>query len=212
MYSLPRWYLPQGVDCPDHIPTTMRTLTTRLLDGVGPDAVDGAFGGGTVIGGEYQRGEIGWTKTLGGWWINFTAVAPQVIGRIKTHPRIIRWASIPGANDGHWWQAPVLLSPFKDDDGNPIAYQSALDQHWNGAAWVDAADLEPLQERLRQVAINVGNGQVKSDADLFQLVSDILLLGHYLHPHDLAASGWLTKAVLLRVLITAADVPSVEFT
>lgn len=212
MYALPRWYIPTGVNCPDHIPANLRTLTAQLFDGVGPDAIDGKHGGGIVIGGEYQRGEIGWTKTQGGWWINFHQVAPQIIGRIKTHPRVIRWASIPGTHDGHWWQVPVLLCPFKDDDGNPIAYQSALDQHWNGTTWVDAVELEPLQERLRQVAINVGNGQVKTDSDLCALVSDILLLGHNLHSHDLAASGWLTKAVLLRVLIAAADVPMVDLT
>lgn len=202
MSNLPRWYVPKGIERPAHVPTA---VALRLHDQVGPDPV----GGGMVFGGPYTPGEPGWVKA-GTWYINLHDVEPQTLARITTHPRIIRWTPVVGSVNGHWWNVPVLLTPTLDGDGKAVLYRSAVDQHWNGNEWTDPADLADLQERLRQVAINVAGGLVSDDRALVALVSDLALLGHLLHPSELAASGWLTRSLLLRFLIAAADVPVPE--
>lgn len=202
MSNLPRWYVPKDGERPPHVPIIM---AQRLVDQVGPDPV----GGGTVYGGPYTVGEPGWAKA-GDWWINLRDVEPQTLAKLNTHPRVLRWTPVAGSMTGHWWNVPVLLTPTTDGDGKPVLYRSALDQHWNGEEWTDPTDLVGLQERLREVALNVAGGQVSDDRALVGLVSDLLMLGHLIHPRELAASGWLTRSLLLRVLIAAADVPLPE--
>lgn len=203
MNQLPRWYIEQGKPRSAHIcaPGGM-----TLMDGVGPDAV----GGGTIIGGDYVPGETGWLNTGAGWWIHLHEVAPQTLAKLSLHPRILRWSPVAGSVNGHWWQVPVLLAPLVDGSGNAVLYQSALDRSWNGKEWIDPADLTELQTRLHQVAFGLANGTVASDAELVRVVTDLLSLGHHLHAAEMAAAGWLTHTLLLRILLAAADVPLCE--
>ena len=210
--QLPRWYIPAGKDTPAHL---AGMAGSRLLPGVGPDAVHGTgdaslitSGGGVMVGGSYQAGDPGWVPVNGGaWFINLVGVEPQTLSRLHPHPRILRWAPVQGSQRSHWWNVPVLLTPEMDDAGNAVLYRSALDQSWDGRAWVDPSDLGNLQERLRHVALDIAGGLVSGDADLVALVAEILLLGTNLQPGELSASGWLTRSFLLRVLLATADIP-----
>lgn len=203
---LPRYYVPKGIQAPTHIsfPGPM-----ELYDGHGPDVPGGGCGGGRLYGvQDFIDGEPGWTKTDEGWWMNLGGCLPQHLIRLDTHPRIVRWKTIIGADEHHWWRVPVLLQPDTEGLGRePEMYVSALDSSWKiGRGWSDPDDLAAIQRTLLDIALCIGESQSfdAAEEELVAVVSDVLALGHHVSMVELSEASWLTKRLLLRTLFAAS--------
>ncbi len=212
--ELPRYYVPQGVEAPKHIlfPGPM-----ELYAGHGPDVADGGCGGGRLYGAqEFVDGEPGWSKTEAGWYLCMSdGCCPQHLIRLDTHPRIVRWKHVDGVVKGHAWRVPVLLQPDRVPEipgREPDTYVSALDSVWTKEGWKDPDDLATIQRLLLEVALNIGKAEDfdTSERELVQVVAAVLGLGHHVSVHELERSGWLSKALLLRVLLTTLDLTPSE--
>jgi hypothetical protein len=105
-----------------------------------------------------------------------------------------------GADANHYFQIPILLEPVQNN-GETVLYRSALDQHWNGEQWEDQAEFIALQHRLRAVIAGLTNDD---EQPLIDLTCDLIRIGHDIIANDLSASGWITRTLMLRVLLSAA--------
>ena len=209
-YAVPSWYLPRvGPDAvvmakPAHIP--FLELTQQMQRGHGPDVdVDkDAPGGGQVYGGGYVKGQPGWRKTAGGWWVNLAGCLPQHMYRMDRCPRVTTWEVIPGAFEGHEWIVPVLLKPVPVRSKN-LVLVSNLDQLWIEGKWQDDPATTSLLTRLLTVAHGGPISLQPEVRPVIELCADIISLGHQcLTMAELEATGWISQTFFLQLILTAA--------
>lgn len=209
-YAVPGWYLPRvGPDAvvmakPAHIP--FLELTQQMQRGHGPDVdVDkDAPGGGQVYGGGYVKGQPGWTKTSGGWWVNLTGCLPQNLYRLDRSPRISSWEVLPGAFEGHEWIVPVLLRAVPTKSGGLILV-SNVDQLWLNGDWRDDPAMTPLLNRLLTIAHGGPISMAPEMRPVIELCAEILNIGHScLTMAELEATGWISQTFFLKVITTTA--------
>jgi hypothetical protein len=188
-----------------------------LNDGYGPDVAAGGCGGGFLYGAqEFSPDEKGWELTSAGWYLNMgPGCQPQHLIRLDTNPRIIRWKQVEGVTPGHWWRVPVLLQPDRAGEEfgrEPDYYVSALDGVWTSRGWQDPPELTALMRLLLEVAMNIGESKdfEKSERELVEIVAQVLAQGHHVSIHELERGAWLSKALLLRVLLATLDLTPVD--
>lgn len=204
MRRMPRYYAPKGLALPDHIAAVGSLV---CLDGVGPDVSGGGVGGGRIAGGLYERSEAGWHATPAGWWVNLDGVVPQVLVRLQSDCRIVRWENVQGSEVDQAWRVPVLLMPEgRDANGDALAFVSALNDSWNGANWEIDPGMVDIQRRLLAVAHGIALAGTLEDDNraIVELVVAILAIGHHVSMAEIVAARWLTRALYLRVLLAAA--------
>lgn len=199
----PLYYCPPGVARPAHCP---HLHIFRALPQAAPD--DQA---GTVYGGVAQLADrAAWVRhPTDGWWLLPGGQRPQDLVRIETSPRILRWYLVQGAEPKHWWRVPVLLTPADaaDPRSPDKGYVSALDRLRHRGGWSAPEALRSAQERLLAVALGHELAATIDERNtaVLRLVADILSLGHHVTDFELDAFGWLSEALVDRVLIAASD-------
>lgn len=210
--TCPRIYLPPGVEAPAHTPHLDRI---GLVDGAGPDQA-----GGQILGGPWHPGESGdWHRMPGGWWVHQPPwLLPQHLVRLDPDRSVVRWRQVVGAEDGHWWRVPVLLTP-EDPAAPERGLVTALDRRITPDGLQVAPMLMACQRRLLAIALGVPlacleDPQADSvDADnhhLIALVGDLLATGQHVHVDEMAAFGWLTESLLIRVVEAACDLDHLD--
>jgi hypothetical protein len=179
-----------------------------IMPGHGPDARLDDRGqpldaGGTCHGGTITPG-LRWLKTPAGWWLGLHPQhQPQHLRRVDGHPRVMRWTWIDGAQAGHRWQVPVILTT--SPDGDTVL---ALDRVWRGeAGWQAGDELTSIAERCLAVANLVALADDDRDRDqaIRSLAIDLLTLGHHVDEDLLIATGWLSELTMVRVIQAAID-------
>lgn len=206
----PLVYTPKGTPKPA---SCAHPAPMAVYDGRGADAVvaqDGtrSGGGGLCWGAPFDE-TLPWVKTRAGWWTVLDGHLPQNTRRLVTHPRILRWIAITGAQPDHVWRVPVLLTPSVDIAGT--TWQSACDRLYNQDGWRDADDLAALQQPLLAIAQNVRQHQDEkaNNAALTEIAISLLSLGHWIDADLLEAAGWLSETMIFRILVAAIDrIPS----
>lgn len=206
MNPYPLIYCPKGVDRPTCCPAPH---VVGIVPGKGPDATFDADGkptdqGGLCFGGTLQPG-LRWVRTPKGWWIGLHPQhQPQHLRRVALHPRIVRWTWVDGAQDGHRWQVPVLLTTT--DEGDIVL---ALDRVWRGEAdgWQAGDDLTAIVTRCLAIAnqVALADSEAERDAAVRILAVDLLALGHFTDDDFLAGTGWLSESTMIRVVQAAID-------
>jgi len=202
MNPYPLIYCPQGVARPACCPSVGGT---GLLDGKGADVASGGKGGGVCYGGPYRDGA--WQRTPAGWYVLLDGHKPQHLGRAQSHPRILRWQAVPGHLPETYWRVPVVLAPLvAEKDGAAAAcYVSALERVWYGDGWKAPTDLEDLHRSLLAIAEGVPLADTAAERDhkVTALAIELLELGQWVDGDLLAAAGWLTEALVERVILAA---------
>ncbi len=193
----PLMFCPPGIDKPACCPHMGQV---RVKSDAGPEGA-----GGICWGGGYDAQAGTWTKTAAGWWLNLNGQQPQHLTRMQTHPRILRWRSIPGALEGHWWQIPVLLTHVLH--GEDKTYVSALDRIWSGTEWAAPSELKPIQERVLAVVngIPLDMDLEVRNAAVRKLAVSILQIGQWVDQDFLSAAGWLSERMMLNAVACSAD-------
>ena len=192
--------------CPDGIPRPPCCAHQGGVDcvpGKGPDTIiapDGTTlgGSGRCWGGSLPTpGTVVWTKSPAGWYIALAGSTPQALRRMVTHPRILRWLTIPGAIAGQRWRVPVLLT--RDRDGDTIL---AIDRVLTVDGWREPDDLTNLTERLWAVALgtHLHEDPAARNAAVVQLAIDILSLGQWFDADLAKITGWISEEFLIRVV------------
>lgn len=207
MTPYPLIYCPAGVARPAAVCASPHQVGT--LAGKGPDAHLDADGkpidrGGTCHGGTLQPG-LRWLKTPAGWWLGLHPQhQPQHLRRVALHPRIMRWTWVEGAEPGHRWQVPVILTT--NDAGDTVL---ALDRVWRGEAdgWQAGDDLTAIAERCLAVAngVALADSEDERNAAIRTLAIDLLTLGHWANGDLLAATGWFSELVMVRIVQASID-------
>lgn len=208
MTTAPRWYCPAGSELPPH---ARRVHPVGLLPGHGPDAPTGP-GGGVCWGGAFVPGEPGWIQSPAGWWYHpgQDAIPDQMI-RGSLNPALLHWNVIPGAVPGQQWMVPVLLRPLAGS--TPPIYVPAVDQIRQGGRWTIAPEIAALCDRalitLHDVCL-AGETADLAEERLLDFVGDILGLAYHVSRLELETHGWLSKALVMRVLTTAVELDEPE--
>ncbi len=202
----PLIYTPKGMKKPA---CCAHPAPASVYDGQGPDSVvdkDGVrSGGGGLCWGGLFNPALPWVKTRGGWWIVLDGHLPQHTRRIVTHPRILRWTAITGAQAEHVWRVPVLLTPTTEASG--VAWLSACDRLFGSEGWRDADDLAVLQQPLLALASQVRQHQDEkaNNAALTNLAIELLALGQWIDADLLVTANWLSESMVQRILVAALD-------
>lgn len=180
-----------------------------LYDGHGADAViapDGtrSGGGGLCWGGPFDP-TLNWVKTRAGWWVVLDGHLPQHTRRVVTHPRILRWTAVTGAQSDHVWRVPVLITPVVEAAGT--VWQSACDRLYSRDGWRDADDLADLQQPLLALAQQVRqhDSEQANNAALTDLAIALLGLGHWIDADLLETGHWLSEMMVHRILVAGLD-------
>lgn len=191
----PLIFTPQGMPKPACCPHMAQVPVLK-----GPEGLPGICWGGAYL---PDAGE--WIKTPAGWWLNINGHQPQHMTKLETHPRVMRWECIIGAQPDHFWRIPILLT--RVSLGEEEGFVSALDRIWNGMEWAAPRDLEPLQTRLLSAANGVPLGadpELRSKA-MREIAMEILSVGSWVDPDFLAATGWLSERLIVDIPLAACD-------
>jgi hypothetical protein len=203
MSLAPRWYCPPGVDLPAH---ARRLHPVGLLPGRGPDQA-----GGTCWGGAYVPDEPGWIKAPAGWWYHPGDAQPEHLIRGGMNPVLLHWKVITGAIPDQSWMVPVLLRPLAGSV--PPIYVPAVDQVRQGGRWTIAPEIAGLCDRalitLHDICLAGETAELAEDR-LLDYVGDILGLAYHVSRFELEAHGWLSKALVMRVLTTVVELDDVD--
>jgi hypothetical protein len=204
----PLIYCPKGVKRPECCPWL---AGMGLLSGKGPDVAEGGEGGGFCFPGPYRDGP--WLKTGAGWYVLLDGHKPQHLGRTQPHPRIVKWQAVPGHLPETLWRIPVMIAPMVKPEGHPdkaACYMSALDRVWSPAGWSAPVELEPIQRQLLALAegVPLHDSAEERDRMIAMLAIDLMSLGQWVDADLIAAAGWLTDAVVIRVVEAACGIES----
>lgn len=181
----PQFYTPAGVERPAHCPHR----APNHLVAPGPD---GQLGG-TTWGGPYRPATASeWTKTAGGWWVNFANKRPANLMRAVTLPG----RTVAGAEPDHLWVVPQILNRDMTC-AIPQRFAILKDKSYG---WVDEPKYADLISTMRAIRL----GQVKDDAALIAAALALLEINYYTDAADLAAVGWMTNDMMFRVIVSAA--------
>ncbi len=195
----PSYYCPDGVAKPAHCP---HASTMRPLPGMSPDG-----GTGLVYATHYDaESKPRWLKTSGGWWILLDGKRPQDLLRLSCSQRILRWHVIAGAEAGHVWRVPVLLT-LSDPDDKDSGYVTAVDRIFSGGEWIASPEITSMQERLLAIAqhIALDDDLAKRNAAVTALTIELLQVGHLVASCEIEAARWLSELMQLRVIFAAMD-------
>lgn len=201
--TYPTIYCPDGMAKP---PCCAHAAPMRVLAGKGPDNHPK---GGNLWGSPVAQGQ--WKKTVAGWWILEEGHFPQHLARVETHPRIIRWMAVRGAEVGHWWRVPVFLVPAGQPDQH--LWCTALDRIFDGAGYSIPQDFQGIQEKLLYFASGTlfgGDTPEERDLACVLLAAEILAIGQWVDPALLASKAWLTERVASDVITAALGVDPEE--
>jgi hypothetical protein len=195
MSPYPLIYTPDGIAKPSCCP---HLAPVACLPGRGPDGGEGLCWGGSLP----LPGSVRWTKTPAGWWVALDGITPQALRRVSTHPRILRWLSIPGTSPDHRWRVPVLVT--SDEDGDPIL---AVDRILTADRWKESDDLAPLVSAL--LAVHAGRPLHESpderNAACVALALDLLALGQWVDRDLAVAAGWVSESLVVEILRAALN-------
>jgi hypothetical protein len=175
-----RWFLPEGVPRPDHLPPSAQVGAVSVI--AGPSG-----GPGHIIGGVYLLGEPGWVELPAGWWINAVGSSPSRLLRLDARDGV----EIPGA-DGHRWLVPNLFRPL----AGGLVW--AGEQRLGPMGW----SVPPPPEPWRSVGlairdrIQAGGWDQLEDEDVTALALPLLCSNYYLLPCELIAAEWLIRSML----------------
>jgi hypothetical protein len=189
---LPLWYIPADQPAPTHLLPGPEVAVLR-----GPDQ-----GPGRVRGGPYQPTcQPGWQRLPSGRWLHAHCLTPSAFLRLDPDPALIHHETVSGAHPGHIWSIPVLLHGSEE-----AGWKSALDRTWRGRdAWAVSPLLADLQTDLLRVAAGV---PIATDPDLnaqalIHLATRVLGLVYHLTDDELAALGWISESLVLRIIVAA---------
>jgi hypothetical protein len=191
----PRWYLPPDTPRPAHWPAGGIAVTA------GPDGLPGL-----AVNGPYHPDEPGWTRTAAGTWLHWLALVPADLLILSPLDGI----EITGREPDHRWLVPRLLAPRA---GGLVC---ALDRVWTPAGFVPPPHLADLCEDLCAVMSPIVRAATADPAQAARLLLDeralpdhahlaarVLAINYRVNGDELAASGWITEAVILRTLLAA---------
>lgn len=205
MTPYPLYYTPDGIARPDCCP---HLAPLACMPGKGPDTYTGADGsiqGGSGLcwGGSLPiPGSVRWTRAPAGWYVALDGMTPQALRRVSTHPRIIRWATVPGSIAGHRWRVPVLVA--SDESGDPML---AVDRILTPTGWRESDDLAPLIEQL--LAVHAGRplheDPESRNVAVTNLALDLLSLGQWINRDLAAVTGWIGESLLIDILRAALN-------
>lgn len=188
--------------CPHHAPF-------RVAPGGGPNADLDSEGkprdpGGFLYGiGARIPDGVTWQKTAAGWYVAWNGQQPQDLARLNTHPRILAWRWIIGAELTHRWRVPILIAPEPKQQADLRVFTSALDRAFGPNGWEEPHDLEPLAQILFALS---RDERVRPDIDannmiLVETAAALAGLGHWVDlPLISSRTGWFTDLVVTRIL------------
>lgn len=175
-----RWFLPDGVPRPEHLPPLSISGEVSLV--VGPSG-----GPGRIVGGIYHRDEPGWLKLAQGWWINPIGSKPGLLLRLDARDGI----EIEGA-DGAVWLVPTLFRPL----AGGLVW--AGEQRLGPMGWSVPAPPEPWRTiglSVRDV-IAAGSWDALGNDGVTSLALPLLCANYHLIPAELLAANWVTRPMI----------------
>jgi hypothetical protein len=178
-----RWYLPDGVARPEHLPPLSFSGEVALV--AGPDGKVGR-----IIGGLYCRDEPGWIELPQGWWINPLNSKPGRVLRLDARPGI----EIEGA-DGAVWLVPTIFSLV----AGGLVW--AGEQRLGPSGWTVPPPPEPWRSAAiaaRDVII-AGSWEELGNDGVLDLALPILCSNYHLIPAELRVSGWVVPGMIGRI-------------
>jgi hypothetical protein len=194
MATVPRWFIPDGVPRPAHLPPG--GISTRT----GPSATPGL-----CVGGPLRADEEGWIPTSPGYFLHLTGSQPQQFLRMAPAEGV----AIAGIAD-HFWLVPRLLRPAAQ------GLVCALPQVLTEFGFTPPVAFAGLMQRLRDLVlpalaeIQVSEREARSpslgfdEAAAVQLAIDILAVNYHVSRVELIHLGWMTDLLTTRILLAAA--------
>jgi hypothetical protein len=203
----PYYYVPEGMAKPACCPYTGGA---KAFPGNGPDVASGGPGGGTCYGPNGYKPDDGtrWALTRAGWWLGLNGHLPQHLARMQPHPRVLSWRTVQGAQPEHEWRVPVMLTNI-DENGEAFLV-SALDRVWTGSDWRVPDEIGALQSSVSSIATGVllADSEEERNRRFIDTAIGLLSLGHWVDADFLAAAGWLSEKMMLRVVEAAFREPA----
>lgn len=175
-----RWFLPEGVQRPEHLPPAAQVGAVSVIAGPGDQP-------GLVIGGIYQHAEPGWVELPTGWWINAIGSSPSRLLRLDAREGV----EIEGA-DGHRWLVPTLFRPL----AGGLVW--AGEQRFGPTGWSVPPPPEPWRSiglAVRDVIQN-GTWEQLGEDGVTALALPLLCANYHQLPVELVAAQWLTRSMI----------------
>jgi hypothetical protein len=167
-----RWFVPDGIKRPAHIPAGGIVAT---LDGVS----------GVSVGGPLPPAGSVWHTARGGWLFHVEQ-ADQPRQRIAFPQDVV---TVDDGSGRQWTVTQLLLA-------TPDGFRCALPCTWTADGFLPPECVRDLLERIAQVIDGaLGDGAVP------YIVCDILALSYYLSHEEVLASGWLTDRAINAIML-----------
>lgn len=158
-------------------------------------------GGGICWNGPWRDGQ--WTTHPAGWSVLLDGHKPQHLVRVNPHPRILSAVAVAGAEPDQLWLVPVLLRPVLRTAAAEL-YEPALDRVWRDGAWQTPVELGLIVQGLLDLAtrpeVAAAEDVEARNAQLARVAIQGLTLTHHIDEQLLDLTGWMTEAVLGRVV------------
>lgn len=203
MNPYPLYYCPPGIARPTHIPWQ---AGMRMQADASPDGSEGILYAPSA---DIPPG-LAWQKTDAGWYLLMGTHRPQDLVRLNPSPRIVAWHALAGAEPGHVWRVPVLLTPAdpaaSDTDKT---YVSGLDRIWRGGTWGSPPELLDAQRQLLAVmhGVALADDLEARNRAFLDLAITILSQAHHVSPAEFIHGGWMSEGLPAKVLLLAANRP-----
>lgn len=191
-----RWFLPDGVPRPAHLPPIELTGEVGVIRGPSGAA-------GRLIGGTYQADEPGWVQVAGkafhfdSYWINPTGSTPSHLLRLDARDG----PELPGAEPTHRWMVPLLLRP----SAGSLVWTG--DERLGPNGWSVPAPPEPFRTlglRLRGPLLT-GDWESLGDGGVEALAMGLYCANYYLIPIEMQAAAWLSRPMVPPVFRAVAS-------
>jgi len=191
---VPRWFIPDGIPRPDHLPAGGISVIK------GPDDKSGI-----CVGGPYRPGEPAWSMTRFGWYLHLDGCHPHQLLRLAPVDGI----TIPGILD-HQWLVPLLLRPAAG------GLRCALPQILTDQGFSPPPAFAGLMNRLRDLVgpllteITKAEDEQRapdigfSESETIQLAIDLLAVNYHISRTELITAAWLTDRLTTQILLAAS--------
>ena len=186
--SAPRWYLPEGIAAPAHLPPRLPRF--RVVRG--PDG-----GKGVVLGGIIEPDEPGWLDSGAGWWVNLEGCTPADLARQMPYEG-------EGLTHGALqWHVPRLVQP-----GPAGTLVAAGERIRTMKGWALPIPLRIPTDAALALARRWMAGDIKgTEAEVERVALLALGLNYHLTLPEVVAGGWWSERLPLRVVQVALSVP-----